>query len=162
MSDHARKPRRLLDAVREAIAVRHYSYRTEQAYVYWVRYFIRFHNGQHPRELREPEVGAFLSWLTIERRVSPATQNQALNALAFLYRAVLDRPLADVPQIVRARKRIRLPTVLTLDEVAALLSHLDGVHWMVAALLYGSGLRLREAIGLSPDPSPIRTPSLVP
>ena len=99
MNDDTQKPRRLLDAVRAAVRVRHYNYRTDEAYVYWVRYFVRFHGRRHPRELHEEDEGAFLSWLSNERYVSAATQDQALNAIAFLYRAVLDRPLAKVPKI---------------------------------------------------------------
>lgn len=142
------RPLSLLDAVRQAIRGRHYSYRTEQSYLYWIRYFVRFHRRRHPREMGEIEVGAFLTWLAVEREVAAATQDQALNALVFLYRAVLERPLGDLPQVVRAKVPRRLPGVLSIDEVGALLSHLEGVHWLIAGLLYGSGLRLREASGL--------------
>ena len=142
------QPRTLVDAVRQSIQVRHYSYRTEQSYVYWIRCFVRFHRGRHPREMGEAEVGAFLTWLAVQRQVAAATQDQALNAFEFLYRQVLERPLGDLPQVVRAKIPRRLPSVLSIDEVAAVLSHLEGVHWIVAALLYGSGLRLREALSL--------------
>ena len=138
----------LLDAVRRAIRVRHYSYRTEQSYLYWVRYFVRFNRRRHPREMGEAEVGAFLTWLAVERQVAAATQDQALNALVFLYRAVLEQPLGNLPQVVRAKVPRRLPSVLSIEEVGTLLSHLEGVHWLIAGLLYGSGLRLREALNL--------------
>jgi len=137
-----------LDSVREAARVRHYSYRTEQTYVQWVRRFILFHGKRHPRELGEAEVARFLSYLAVKRKVSASTQNQALNALVFLYRAVLERPLGEVAGIVRARRARRLPVVLSPAEVAALLAELDGVAWLVGCLLYGSGLRLAEALDL--------------
>jgi integrase len=137
-----------LERVRAAVRMRHYSIRTEQAYLHWVRRFILFHQRRHPEQMGEAEVAAFLSDLALRGRVAPATQNQALNALAFLYRAVLDRPLAEIGGIVRARRRERLPVVLTTDEVGRLLSHLSGDIWLVACLQYGSGLRLLESVRL--------------
>jgi len=144
MDEPPRKPG-LLEAVRRAVRVRHYSYRTEQAYVFWIRRFVRFHRMRSPRELDESHVGAFLTHLAVERGVAPGTQDQALNALVFLYRNVLESPLGEVGGVVRARRKQRLPTVLTVAEVGAVL---EGVYWMIGALLYGSGLRLREAVGL--------------
>ena len=144
------KPERspFLDAVRVAIRVRHYSYRTEQAYVQWVKRFILFSGKRHPSEMGEAEVAAFLTNLAVARRVSAGTQNQALNALVFLYKYVLERPLGDIVGAVRAKRRQRLPVVLTPEEVGELLGHLQGVYWLIGCLLYGSGLRLREAVGL--------------
>jgi len=147
MDEPPRKPG-LLEAVRRAVRVRHYSYRTEQAYVFWIRRFVRFHRMRSPRELDESHVGAFLTHLAVERGVAPGTQDQALNALVFLYRNVLESPLGEVGGVVRARRKQRLPTVLTVAEVGAVLAGLEGVYWMIGALLYGSGLRLREAVGL--------------
>ena len=137
-----------LDKVRAAIRVRHYSIRTEQAYVDWVRRFILFHGKRHPARMGEREVGEFLTYLAVQRNVAPSTQNQALNALSFLYKAVLERPLEQIHGVTRARKPARLPVVLTQEEVRALLRGLDGVHWLCACLLYGSGLRLMECVRL--------------
>ena len=141
------KPR-LLDVVRRAIRARHYSYKTEKAYLFWVRRFVRFCGRRHPRSLREAEVGEFLTHLAVERRVAAATQNQALNALVFLYRYVLEEPLGDLPAVTRAKRVQRIPVVLSVDEVADVLVRLEGVYWLVGGLLYGSGLRLREAVCL--------------
>jgi integron integrase len=146
--DDQRRGSPLLNAVREAIRVRHYSYRTEQTYLHWIKRFILYHGKRHPREMREAEVAAFLSHLAVAGRVAAATQNQALNALAFLYRHVLDAPLEDIQGVVRARSSRRLPVVLSRAEVGRLLGALDGVHWLVGCLLYGAGLRLMEAVRL--------------
>jgi integron integrase len=142
------QPPRLLDRVRAELRVRHRSPRTEKAYVHWIRRFILFHGKRHPERLGEDEVRAFLTHLAVDERVAASTQNQALNALVFLYRDVLQRELGDFSNAVRARTPARLPTVLSRAEVAALLAQLDGVEWLVAALLYGSGLRLLEALSL--------------
>ena len=135
-----------LEQVRTAIRVRHYSLRTEQAYLQWVRRFIVFHGRRHPDQLGEAEVAAFLSDLAVRGEVAPATQNQALNALVFLYGVVLQRPLAQIAGIVRAKRHERLPVVLTVDEVGRLLAHLPTSVWLVACLQYGSGLRLLESV----------------
>ena len=137
-----------LDSVRAQIRIRHYSIRTEKAYVDWVKRFILFHGKRHPRDLNEKDVAAFLSHLAVDLHVSPATQNQALNALVFLYRAVIERPLAEVPGIVRAKRERKIPTVLSQDEVGRLLGRLKGNRWLVGCLLYGSGLRLMETVRL--------------
>jgi len=137
-----------LDSVREAIRVRHFSIRTEQAYIGWIKRFIHFHGKRHPFDMGGLEVAAFLSHLAVDLEVAPATQNQALNALAFLYSQVMARPLGDMPGIVRAKRRTKLPSVLTLDEVGRLLSNLKGDYWLVGCLLYGSGLRLMETLRL--------------
>ena len=139
---------RLLDRVRERLRLLHRSRRTEQAYVDWIRRFILFHGTRHPGELGRREVVAFLTSLAVERGVAASTQNQALNALVFLYREVLGLDLGDLSGAARARTPARLPAVLTRDEVRALLAQLRGVEWLVAALLYGAGLRLLEALTL--------------
>jgi len=139
---------RLLDQVREALRVRHYSLRTEQAYVGWIRRFILFHGKRHPRELGGAEVAAFLSHLAVEGEVAAATQNQALNALVFLYRVVLDCGLEEIAPLVRARQPRRLPVVLSVGEVRDLLGALSRAPKVVASLLYGSGLRLLERLRL--------------
>lgn len=142
------RPSPFIEEVREAIRVRHYSIRTEQAYVDWIRRFILFHGKRHPRDLGEAEVRRFLTYLAVDRNVAASTQNQALNALVFVYRAVIGRPLGEIDEVVRARRPQRLPVVLSRDEVRRLLLHLDGDHWLAACLMYGSGLRLMECVRL--------------
>jgi integron integrase len=137
-----------LRSVREAIRKRHFSIRTEEAYVHWTKRFILFHGKRHPAQLGESDVAAFLSHLAIEGQVAAATQNQALNALVFLYRNVLDRPLGECIGIVRAKRPQRLPVVLTPEEVGRILRALKGVHWLIGCLQYGSGLRLLESVRL--------------
>ncbi|MFO1377054.1 MAG: integron integrase [Steroidobacteraceae bacterium] len=139
---------RLLDQVREAARVRHLSYRTEQAYVAWIRRFIVFHGRRHPAGMGGPEVEAFLTHLASDRNVAAATQNQALSALLFFYQHVLAQELPWLDGVVRARRPKRLPVVLSRQEVRAVLGHLHGDRWLVAGLLYGSGLRLMEALRL--------------
>src|SRR3989475_6278586 len=138
---------KLLDQVRQAIRLRHYSRRTEAAYVAWIRRFIVFHRKHHPRELGEPEVTAFVSSLAT-RGVSASTQNQALNAILFLYSAVLHQQLERMNEIVRAQRPARLPVVLSRDEVSSLLSQLRGPVWLMASLMCGAGLRLLECVEL--------------
>jgi len=139
---------RLLDRVRDAIRVRHYSYRTEQQYVAWIRRFIVFNGRRHPRELGGPEVEAFLSHLATERHVAAATQAQALAAVLFLYKHVLKVDLPWLGSVIRASRPKRLPIVLTRGEVRRVLSELDGQFHLIAGLLYGSGLRVLEALRL--------------
>jgi integron integrase len=141
-------PPRLLDRVRDAIRVRHYSRRTEEVYVAWIRRFILFHKMRHPREMGGEEVGAFLSWLATVQRVSASTQNQALSAVLFLYRDVLRVDIGEIEHTPRARMPVRVPMVLTAGEVRTVFAHLVGVPWVVAALLYGCGLRLQECLEL--------------
>ena len=141
-------PPKLLDQVRLAIRVRHYSPRTEDAYVHWIRRFILFHHKRHPRELGATDLSAFLSALASEQHVSASTQNQALSAVLFLYKEVLATPIGQVDGVVRASTPPRLPVVLSRREVAAVLERLEGVQWIVASLLYGAGLRLLEALAL--------------
>ena len=139
---------RLMDLVRRAIRVRHYSRRTEDAYVTWIRRFIVFNDKRHPSALGAPEISRYLSWLATDRRVSVSTQNQALSAVLFLYRSVLGVEPGGIEGVVRASARVRLPVVLTRHEVAAVLGRLDGVVLLVCTLLYGAGLRVREALEL--------------
>ncbi|WP_169978288.1 phage integrase N-terminal SAM-like domain-containing protein, partial [Tautonia rosea] len=139
---------RLLDQVREAIRVRHSSIRTEDAYVNGIRQFIHFHGTRHPVELGEAEVNAFLTFLAVERKVAASTQNQAMAALLFLDQEVLDRPLGEFGEVVRARRPDRLPVVLTREEVKAVLDLLTAEKWLIASLLYGAGLRLLEGLRL--------------
>ena len=142
------KPPRLLDRVRNAIPVRQYSIRTEEAYVHWTRRFILFHNKRHPSSMGAEEVNAFLTHLAAGAQVSASTQGQALSAILFLYRHVLDDPLPWLGDVVRAHKPRRLPVVLTRDEVRAILGEMSGVPRLVASLLYGTGIRLMEGLRL--------------
>ena len=139
---------RLLDRLRIEMRRRHLSRRTEDAYVAWARRYILFHGKRHPSEMGAPEVVAFLTHLAVERSVGPSTQNQALSALLFLYRELLGRELEGLGSAVRARRTEKLPVVMTRDEVRAVLSALEGRNRLVATLLYGSGLRLLEALRL--------------
>ncbi|MDZ4344613.1 MAG: integron integrase [Candidatus Binatia bacterium] len=141
------KPK-LLDQVREAIRMRHYSPKTEDSYVHWIKRFIFFHNKRHPAEMAEPEIARFLSNLATESRVSGSTQNQALNALLFLYHQVLGKEIGYVNGVVRAKKAPRLPVVLTRGEIQALFNYLNGTEKIMATLLYGAGLRLMECCRL--------------
>ena len=142
------KPPRLLDRVREAIRVRHYSLRTEDSYVQWTRRFVLFHGKRHPQTMGAAEVAAFLTHLAAERHVAPATQNQAKSALLFLYKQVLGVELPWLDEVVGAKERHRLPVVLTQGEVRSLLHELSGSAWLVASILYGAGLRLLEGLRL--------------
>ena len=137
---------RLYDAMVEAFRVRHYSRRTEEAYVHWVRKYIDFHDRRHPRELAEDEVNRFLTHLAVKEHVAASTQNQALSAVLFLYQHVLQKPLNRIDGVVRANRPKRLPVVLTVDEVSRVMAHLSGDKWLAASLLYGGGLRLLEAL----------------
>ncbi len=141
-------PPRLLDQLRQAIRVRHYSIRTEATYVDWVRRFILFHGKRHPSKLGAAEVGAFLTDLAVERCVAASTQNQAKSAILFLYRVVLELELPWLDEIVVAKGARRLPVVLTPHEVRDLLAHTSGVTDLVAALLHGTGMRLLEGLRL--------------
>lgn len=137
---------RLLEAVRERIRARHYSYLTEKAYLLWIRRFIRFHGRRHPRDLGKPEIESFLTSLATQGRVSASTQNQALAALLFLYREVLSLEFPWLDEVVRAKHRVRAPVVLTRSEIWALLGRLNGEAWLIASLLYGSGMRVLECL----------------
>ncbi|PSN14017.1 hypothetical protein C7293_13575 [filamentous cyanobacterium CCT1] len=141
------RPRKLLDQVRDAIRLKHYSYRTEQSYVGWIRRYILFHNKQHPKDMGGAEVEAFLTHLAVEGHVSASTQNQAFSALLFPYRNVLNQELGAL-DAVRAKRSNYLPTVLTKGEVRSILQNISGVHGLVIKVLYGSGLRLSEGLSL--------------
>ncbi len=142
------RPKKLLDQVRDAIRVKHYSIRTEEAYVSWIRRYILFHDKQHPRAMGISEIEAFLTHLAVEQNVAASTQNQALAALLFLYREVLRKDLERPVDSVRAKRPQRLPTVLTPEEVFKVMGFLSGTHQLMAKLLYGSGLRLMECMRL--------------
>ncbi len=137
----------LIQRYREELQARHYARRTVATYEQWLRRFLRFHQRRHPREMGSAEVNAFLTHLAVEGQVSASTQNQALSALLFLYRELLERDL-DLEGVIRARRRPRLPVVMSVAEVRAVLERLDGVEALVAGVLYGGGLRLMEALRL--------------
>jgi integron integrase len=137
-----------MDRVRHALQVRHYSRRTAETYSQWILRYIRFHGLRHPQEMGASEINSFLTWLAVDKRVSASTQTQALSALLFLYKAVLDLPVDTLGPLVRARPSRRLPVVLSREEVAAVLGRLSGSSGLVAGLLYGAGLRLMEALEL--------------
>ena len=139
---------RLLDQVRNALRVKHYSYRTEQSYIQWIKRFIYFHHKQHPVNLGEAEINAFLTHLAVNKHVTSSTQNQALSALLFLYKQVLGIELAWLDGITRAKRPSRLPTVLAKDQVLQLLDTINGTNGLIARLLYGTGMRLMEVMRL--------------
>lgn len=140
--------RRLLDVLVERLRLRHASPRTVEAYTDWVRRYVRFHHGRHPRQLGERDLTAFLSHLAVDRRVAASTQNQALAALLFLYREVLDISVGWLDQMVRAKRPARVPTVLSRAEAGLVIEALTGVPKLVALVLYGTGLRISEACEL--------------
>jgi integron integrase len=137
-----------MDRMREALRSRHYSPRTEQAYCMWVKRFILFHDVRHPAEMGEQEINAFLTHLAVKEKVSASTQNQALAALLFLYRNVIGREVGELGGVVRARRRRRLPVVLSREEVKAVLANMTGDKRLMASLMYGAGLRLMECLRL--------------
>jgi integron integrase len=139
---------RLLDQVRDAIRLRHYSHRTEQAYVYWIRRYILFHKKRHPAEMGESEITAYLSYLASTKNVAAATQNQALSAILFLYKEVLKIELKWLDDVVRATRPKRLPVVMTRETVSKVLKEMHGTQQLVARLMYGSGMRAMETIRL--------------
>lgn len=141
------KPK-LLDQVRYVIRVKHFSIRTEDAYVHWIRKFILFHGKRHPLEMGETEVSEFLTYLAVKRKVAASTQNQALSSILFLYRHVLKKELGWLDNVERAKRPARLPVVFTKEEVKQILLRLDGTKWIMASLLYGAGLRLMDCLRL--------------
>ncbi len=141
------KPPRLLDQVRHALRTRHYSYATEKSYIGWIKHFIYFHNITHPKDLDEEAISRFLTYLAVQRKVSSSTQNQALCAIVFLYKEVLKKDIGDL-NLIWAKKHKRIPVVLTREEVRALFKQLSGTYWIMAMLLYGAGLRLKEVLNL--------------
>ncbi len=134
--------------MRDVMRLKHYSLRTERTYCDWVERFIRFHGLQHPREMAEAEVSEFLTSLARDGHVAASTQNQALSALLFLYKQVLKQEFGWLDGVERAKKPVRLPVVLTRDEVHKIFAHLQGTPRLMAGLLYGSGLRLMECVRL--------------
>jgi integron integrase len=143
---HQKSP--FLQKVINQIRVRHYSRRTEDTYIHWIKRFIYYHNKRHPKDMREREVAQFLTHLAVKGNVAASTQNVALNALVFMYRHVLEQPLNEIDGIVRAKRPQRLPVVLNRLEVAQILNHLQGQQWLIGCLQYGSGLRLIESVRL--------------
>jgi site-specific recombinase XerD len=150
------KPK-LLDQVRDVIRRKHYSFRTEQIYVDWIRRFILFHGKRHPSEMAEGEVTKFLTYLAREGKVAASTQNQALSALLFLYKEVLRQEIGWLNQVERVKSPARLPVVLTKDEVRKIFAHLHGTHRLMAGLLYGSGLRLMARKSFAHAPGNVMT-----
>ncbi len=149
MSAGAKRPRRLLDQVRRRLRAEHLSLSTEKTYVSWIRRFILYHGKRHPKEMAEPEINAFLSHLAADRQVSASTQNQALSAILFLYRKVLEIELGDFGDVIRARRPRRLPVVLTRVEVQNAFEAIDSdANRLILQLLYGTGMRLREGLRL--------------
>ncbi|MCK5707527.1 MAG: integron integrase [Candidatus Aureabacteria bacterium] len=142
------KPKKLLDSMRDVIRTKHYSLRTEKAYIDWVKRYIIFHHKKHPKELCIKDISRFLNHLAVNLAVSSSTQNQALQALLFLYKEVLELDLGTIPGIIRAKQKKRIPTVFTKDEVKKVISVIDIQHQIMARLLYGSGLRLMECLRL--------------
>jgi integron integrase len=142
------QPKKLLDQVRDVLRLKHYSYRTEQSYVDWIKRFILFHHKRHPQDLGRAEIEAFLTYLAVEGNVAASTQNQALSALLFLYREVLRIELDGPLDAIRAKKPARLPIVLTRAEVHQVIEGMTGTYQLMAKLLYGSGLRLMECVRL--------------
>lgn len=138
----------LLEKVRDQMRVHHYSLRTEESYVQWIKRFILFHGKRHPAEMGEQEITAFLTYLAVKKNVAASTQNQALSAILFLYKKILNQDLDWMDGIVRAKRPQRIPEVLTPEQVRALLKQLTGTHQLIARLLYGTGMRLMEAIRL--------------
>ncbi|MDA3896875.1 MAG: phage integrase N-terminal SAM-like domain-containing protein [Desulfobacteraceae bacterium] len=137
---------RLLDQVRDAIRLKHYSIRTEETYIGWIKRFIFFHNKRHPKDMGENEIKAFLTDLAVNKNVAASTQNQVFNALLFLYREVLKQDFGNFSDTVRAKKPKKLPVVFTKTEVKLIIDQLEGVKWLMAQLMYGSGLRLMECM----------------
>lgn len=147
---HEERPKRFMDLVRERIRLRHLSYATEKHYVGWIQRFILFHGKRHPKDMGEEEIAQFLSHLAIKRDCAPGAQNQALNAIVFLFRNVLGRELGTFKNIAWARRKRRVPEVMTREEIAGVLKALEShkQKWLIASLMYGCGLRLSEALRL--------------
>lgn len=148
VTNNVRPKPKLLTQVRDALRSRHYSKRTEATYILWIKRFIFFHHKRHPSEMAEAEVNQYLTDLAVKRKVSASTQNQALSALLFLYRYVIECPLGELGEVIRARKSKRLPVVFTRDEVRAVLDQMRGEQRLIAVLMYGTGMRLMECLRL--------------
>jgi integron integrase len=141
-------PVKLLDKVRQCIRLKGYSIRTEKSYVSWIKRFILFHGKRHPQEMGKPEIEAFLSHLVMKRNVASSTQNQAFNAILFLYKYVLDADMPEDINALRSKKPVRVPTVMTREETFKLIAMMQGTHQLMAKLIYGCGLRVMECIRL--------------
>ena len=139
---------RLMDLVRNALRVRHYSLRTEQSYMQWIKRYILYHNKRHPAEMGKSEISEFLSYLAVKKHVSASTQNQALSALLFLYKQVLVLEVDWIDDVIRAKRPQRLPIVLSRGDVSRLLKNMSGIHKLLAWLLYGTGMRVSEGVQL--------------
>lgn len=148
VNDTKKAKPRLLDQVRNVIRCKHYSIRTEQSYVEWIKRFIFFHGRRHPKDLEERHISEFLNHLAVERKVASSTQNQALCALVFLYKEVIKKEIGRMDDLIRAKRPSKLPVVFTRDEVRRILIQLDGPGWIMGQLLYGAGLRLMECLRL--------------
>ena len=146
-SRNGNRPKMLLEVVSDTIRRKHYSHRTEKSYFQWIKRYVTFHYKRHPREMGKAEVEAFLTYLAVEGKVSASTQNQAFNAIIFLYREVLNQPLEDV-QAFRAKQTTYLPIVLTPPEVRSIIAQMNGTHRLIIQLLYGTGMRQTEALSL--------------
>ena len=136
-----------LKSISRTMRLRGYALKTEKSYLHWIRYFIRFHNRQHPKEMGREEVIAFLDHLANDRHVAIATQQIALNSIMFMYNKILDQPIKNM-SFIRANKHRRLPTVLNVDEVIQIIEQLEGIHKLIVQVMYGSGLRVSEALNL--------------
>jgi integron integrase len=139
---------RLLDRVRNVIRCKHYSIRTEQSYVDWIKRYIYFHNKRHPKDMGESHISDFLTYLAVNKKVASSTQNQAMCALVFLYREVLKKDIGDFEGLIRAKKPQKLPVVFTREEVKQILIQLNGTNWLMGQLIYGAGLRVMECVRL--------------
>ena len=143
------KKKKLLDIVRDKIRVKHYSISTERTYVYWIKYYIFFHNKTHPINMGKAEIESFLTYLAVNKKVSPTTQNQAFSAILFLYRDVLGIDMSSWNiQALRAQERKHIPTVLTKEEVLKIIDELSGIYKLIVQMMYGCGLRMQEALSL--------------
>ena len=141
--------KKLLDIVREKIRLKNYSISTERTYVHWIKRYILFHNKRHPKEMGKMEIEQFLTWLAVEKKVSPTTQNQAFSAILFLYKEVLCFDMRDWNiQALRAKERKHIPVVLTKDEVSKVIENLTGIYQLIVYLMYGCGLRMNEALNI--------------
>lgn len=147
MQPELKKPK-ILDQVRTVLRVKHYSYRTEQNYIHWIKRYIYFHNKTHPKDLNGKDISRFISHLALKDKVAASTQNQALCALVFLYKQVFGLDMGEFPEIHWAKRPKKIPVVFTKTEVHKVLANLSGVHWLMGMLLYGSGLRLNECLHL--------------
>ncbi|MBN2104640.1 integron integrase [bacterium] len=147
-SDLSSRTPKLLDQVRTVLRMKHYSYRTEKAYVSWIYQYIVYHNKKHPRDMGEKEISQFLSHLAVNRKVSAATQNQALCAIVFLYKQVLNIDTGQFENLIWAKKSKTIPVVFSRQEIQSLMDNCTGTYWLMAALLYGAGLRMRELLNL--------------